>query len=134
MHSNQFIFFFHRHYRSAGEETPTHTGGLSDAARNRLAEHTTKQERGIHLSSKNKQRIADEERSDDRRYKDRDQGNERSRGRDRNMDRDDNRDRDRNKYQHSDRYRDRHRNRSDRRGKGMTTFNVRINLLSVYGN
>ncbi|XP_034251068.1 pre-mRNA-splicing factor ATP-dependent RNA helicase PRP16 [Thrips palmi] len=97
-----------RIYRSSGEETPTHTGGLSDAARNRLAEHTAKRERGIHLTSKGD----DNESHDDKQTREKYQKNERDKYR--NKDR--HREKDRSKDHYSrDRDRHRQRDRNDRR-------------------
>lgn len=99
-----------RQYREAKDETPSHGGGVSDKARQKLAEHTDKEKRGVYVSSKDRKRSGrDDER--DRNYdsKYRRDYRDRDRDRDRERDRDRNRDRDR-RYD-----KDRHSSRSDRR-------------------
>lgn len=82
-----------RQYRELKEETPTHSGGVSDKARDRFIEHQSKEKRGVYVSSKERKRRSEDE-DRDRKYKDRY----------------------RNRDRHS-RY-DRESNRSDRRHRG----------------
>lgn len=77
-----------RQYRAGKVETPSHTGGVSDKARNRLLEHAAeKDKRGVYVSSKDRKRNRDDDRDNHRSYYNRE--------RDRNRDNDDRR-RDRN--------------------------------------
>lgn len=85
-----------RQYREPQEETPTHSGGVSDKARHRLAERIEKDRRGIAYSSKDKKRNR-------RDYDDDDSGNRRDR-----------------KDRHGDRERDRYSERSDRRHRSRS--------------
>lgn len=92
-----------RQYRESKVETPSHTGGVSDTARNRLMEHYDKSKRGVYVSSK------DEKRYDDSRH------NERNWKRDKY----DRYSRDNDRYRDTERNRDRHRDRSRDRGKDI---------------
>lgn len=98
-----------RQFREPRDETPSHSGGVSDKARDRLAERSEKDKRGVYVSSKDQKRSSDEDdyrnKYDDRRRRDRNR--DRERDRDRNRDRDRHRDRDRLRD-------DKDRNRSDR--------------------
>lgn len=90
-----------RQYREPQEETPTHSGGVSKEARDRLAERGEKDRRGIAYSSKDKKRSRRDE-DDDYYRRGRYERGSRHRGRD--NDRDRNRDRDRSdRYDRSDR-------------------------------
>ncbi|KAJ6637623.1 Pre-mRNA-splicing factor ATP-dependent RNA helicase PRP16 [Pseudolycoriella hygida] len=61
-----------RQYRETKEETPSHSGGVSDKARHRLIEHQSKEKRGVYVSSKErKRRSEDEDRDRDRKHKER---------------------------------------------------------------
>ena len=93
-----------REYREIKDETPSHTGGVSEEARRREEERRKKEERGITYDSRNKDR-------DERK---RDRNNDRDRKRDR-YDRDQDRDRDR--YRDEDRDRYRRKDRGDRSGR-----------------
>ncbi|XP_065347896.1 pre-mRNA-splicing factor ATP-dependent RNA helicase PRP16 [Cloeon dipterum] len=67
-----------RHYRSKYEETPTHTGGLSKEAKERIADRQYRsQEKGIHASTK-RPRHEDRDRGRDRRDRDKDRRRDRS--------------------------------------------------------
>lgn len=78
-----------RSYRKTKDETPSHTGGVSDLARNRLIEHLKrdkhKDHKGVYASSKDKKRSSDDyydhKRSHRRDYKDRDRYRDRDRER-----------------------------------------------------
>ncbi|XP_074645690.1 pre-mRNA-splicing factor ATP-dependent RNA helicase PRP16-like [Tubulanus polymorphus] len=60
-----------RYYRKTREETPSHPGGVSDAARDRLQKHhRDHDQRGVYASSSKKHRDRDRDR--DRRHGDRD--------------------------------------------------------------
>ena len=64
----------HRHYRKGVDETPTHTGGLSREARERLEERQRRdRERGIYSSSsksnKHDERKHDRDRGRESNYK-----------------------------------------------------------------
>lgn len=85
-----------RQYREAKDETPSYGGGVSDKARNRLAELEEKDKRGVYVSSKDRKRGHDDDDSRDRRH-DRYHRDDKyhDRDRDRRYDRDRNRDRDR---------------------------------------
>lgn len=98
-----------RHFREPQEETPTHSGGVSAKARDRIAERGEKDKRGVYVSSKDRKRGHE---SDDRRS-DRHIDRDRDRDRDREYDR---RSRDRGRGKEYDRRRDDDRShRSDRR-------------------
>lgn len=91
-----------REYRETKEETPSHTGGVSEEARRREEERRRKEERGITYDSRNKDR--------DEKKKERNNDRDRKRDRyDRNQDRDRYRDDDRDRYRRKD--------RSDRSGR-----------------
>lgn len=87
-----------RQYREAQDETPSHTGGVSDKARHRIAERSEKDRRGIAYSSKDRKRSRRDD-EDDRRSARRDHR--------------DRYDRDRNRDGRSDRSDHRHRSRTD---------------------
>lgn len=60
-----------RQYRELKDETPTHSGGVSEKARERLIEHQSKEKRGVYVSSKDRKRRGEEdERDRDRRHRD----------------------------------------------------------------
>lgn len=76
-----------RHYRKPYDETPTHTGGLSKEAKERLDYHARKErDRGVYASTKVKQPREESERSRkerrgdsrDRRYDHRDRRDDRN--------------------------------------------------------
>ncbi|KAG4078101.1 hypothetical protein HA402_002152 [Bradysia odoriphaga] len=71
-----------RQYRELKEETPTHSGGVSDKARDRLIEHQSKDKRGVYVSTKERKRRSDDD-DRDRRHKDRYRDRDRHRGYDR---------------------------------------------------
>ena len=94
-----------RQYRFGKDETPSHTGGVSDKARHRLLEHSKKDKRGVYVSSSKERRRDDvDERDRDRYYR-----HHRNRERD-----------ERDKYRNHDRQssssRRRHENSRRRRG------------------
>ncbi|XP_067014242.2 pre-mRNA-splicing factor ATP-dependent RNA helicase PRP16 [Anabrus simplex] len=65
-----------RHYRPSVEESPSHTGGISKEARDRLVERLQKnRERGVHASTKEKEK----ERRKRENSRDRDRGRDRRR-------------------------------------------------------
>lgn len=100
-----------RQYRETRVETPSHSGGVSEKARDRLAERSEKDKRGVYISSKDqkRERRDDDERDRYRRDRDRDRDRKRDRDRDRgSRDRDSRHGRDRDSSRRSDR-----RNRSD---------------------
>lgn len=99
-----------RQYRELRVETPSHSGGVSEKARDRLAERSEKDKRGVYISSKDKKRGRDDDRDRNRRERERDR-DRRDRDRDRR-----NRDRDSGYRDSRDRDRDSSR-RSDRRGR-----------------
>ncbi|KAK7867570.1 hypothetical protein R5R35_004320 [Gryllus longicercus] len=91
-----------RHYRSSQEETPSHTGGISKEARERMIERLQRnKERGVHASSKDRRK--DHEKYGEDRSRRRDDRHRRSRDHDRRS-----RDKD---------HRDHKRDRSDRRSR-----------------
>lgn len=101
-----------RQYRELRVETPSYSGGVSEKARDRLAERSEKDKRGVYISSKDKKRGRDDTRDRDRRERERDR-DRRDRDRDRR-----NRDRDSGYRDSRDRDRDRDSSRrSDRRGR-----------------
>lgn len=71
------LTFAFRHYRQPRVETPSHPGGVSMAARERMSKHQRDKERGVYVSSKNEDRDQDRDRD---RYRDRDRGRARDRG------------------------------------------------------
>lgn len=93
-----------RHYRELKDDTPTHGGGVSQKARNRLAEQKEKEKRGVHVSTKDHKKS--------RRDDDYDRKYERHRG---NRDRDRGRDYDRRDRKDSDRRSNRDRSERDNR-------------------
>lgn len=102
-----------RQYRETQNETPSHTGGVSEKARVRLAKLSEKEKRGVYVSTKDEKRSRhniDYERNYDR--KDRD-GSRRDR-RDRDYDRRRERSRDYDR-RHDDSRRSHRSDRSDRR-------------------
>lgn len=94
-----------RQYRETHVETPSHSGGVSEKARDRLAERSEKDKRGVYISSKDKKRSRhdDDDRDQNRRDRDRDRYRDR-----RNRDRDNRYSRDRDSSRRSDQ-----RSRSD---------------------
>lgn len=118
-----------RQYRELQNDTPSHGGGVSEKALNRLAKLSEKEKRGVYVSTKDEKRSHrhrdDEERNYDRRNRDRDRDRDRykdSRDRDRGRERssrndyDDRRRRDRNERDDSRRSsRSDRSDRSDRR-------------------
>lgn len=94
-----------RHYREVQNETPSYGGGVSDKARDRLAERSEKDKRGVYVSSKDEKRNRKKE-DNDRNYD--------RRGRDRDRERDRNRDRDGDRRREKDRDYERRRDRSQR--------------------
>lgn len=109
-----------RQYRELRTETPSHGGGVSEKARDRLAERSEKEKRGVYVSSKDEKRSrqkGDSDRNYDRRDRDRDRNRDKERGRDRDRDYDrrrENRDNER-RRDRSDRDSSRNSSRSDRR-------------------
>lgn len=99
-----------RQFREPRDDTPSHTGGVSEKARDRLVEHSEKDKRGVYVSTKDRKRSSDEDdyksKYDDRHRRDKYRDRERDRDRDR-------RNRDRYK-ERSDRDRYNRSNRSDR--------------------
>ncbi|XP_063846008.1 pre-mRNA-splicing factor ATP-dependent RNA helicase PRP16-like [Scylla paramamosain] len=93
-----------REYRSRYDETPTYTGGVDRAARDRIVEKQRRQrERGVAAYSKDKK---EDGRSGGRRHRDRDRDRDRGMGgdrRDRDRERDRNKDRDRDRDRGSER-------------------------------
>ncbi|BFZ12702.1 hypothetical protein BsWGS_15741 [Bradybaena similaris] len=68
-----------RHYRQTGEETPSHPGGVSSAARERVKKHHKDKERGLKVSSSDKKKKRDRDKDSDRDYyRKRDRDSERS--------------------------------------------------------
>lgn len=101
------VHTLNRQYRETRVETPSHSGGVSEKARNRLAERSEKEKRGVYISSKDQRRNRRDD--DDRNWHRRDRDRERDRDRDRrNRDRNGRHSRDRDNSRRSD-----HRNRSD---------------------
>lgn len=84
-----------RHYRELKDDTPSHSGGVSDKARDRLAKRSEKEKRGVYISSKdekkNRRKDAQHERNFDRkerdRYRDRGRDSDRRKEKDRDYDR-----------------------------------------------
>lgn len=73
-----------RHYREAFEETPTHTGGLSREAKEKLTERLRKErERGVHASTVKHRDSKDSEYASGSKDRDRDKDRHRDRDRDR---------------------------------------------------
>lgn len=72
-----------RQYRELKEETPTHSGGVTDKARYRLLEHQNKEKRGVYVSSKERKRRSDDEDRDRERSHERRGDRDRYRNRDR---------------------------------------------------
>lgn len=102
-----------RNYRESKSETPSHGGGVSNKARERLAELSEKEKRGVYVSSKDEKRNRSRNESDrdyDRRERDKYRDRERDRDYDRRRERDRDRDYDRRRDRDS-----RHSSRSDRR-------------------
>lgn len=98
-----------RQYRETRVETPSHSGGVSEKARNRLAERSEKDKRGVYISSKDKKRSRYDDDDRDRHRRDRDKDRDRDRNRGRwNRDRDSRDSRERDSSRRSDR-----RSRSD---------------------
>lgn len=100
-----------RQYREIKDDTPSHGGGVSDKARQRLAEFSEKEKRGVHVSSKDHKK---DRRDDELRYRsqrDKDKDYDRDREYDRRRDSDRRRDRDRSEREHSRH----HSSRSDRK-------------------
>lgn len=115
-----------RNYREVQNETPSHGGGVSDKARDRLAERSEKDKRGVYVSSKDEKRARNKEDNDrnyDRRERDRDR--ERDKYRNRDKDRDKNRDRESDRRRERDRDYDRRRDRSDRSDRRDTGYSSR---------
>ncbi|KAK7593066.1 hypothetical protein V9T40_007818 [Parthenolecanium corni] len=110
-----------RRYRAALDETPTHTGGLTREAREKLEERSKKdRERGVYAStSKNKNSHSDEPNSP--KSRDRHRRGDHGRDRDRRRNRDDDRDRHRGRNRNDERDKDDHKRRkydeSDRRSR-----------------
>lgn len=101
-----------RQYRELQTETPTHTGGVSEKARDRLAKLSEKEKRGVYVSSKDEKRSRhkdDNERNYDRRERD-------GRRRDKDRDKEYSRRREQSRDYEKDRRRDssRRSNRPDR--------------------
>ncbi|XP_031625457.1 pre-mRNA-splicing factor ATP-dependent RNA helicase PRP16 [Contarinia nasturtii] len=74
-----------RNYREPNDETPSHGGGVSDKFRDRLAERSEKDKRGVYVSTKDEKksrRKDDSDRNYDKRDKDRYRDRDRDRGRD----------------------------------------------------
>lgn len=106
---NSSVHKLNRNYRESKVETPSHGGGVSDKARNRLAERGEKDKRGVYVSSKDEKRSRNKD--DNRERNDR-----RNRDRQRDRDRDRDYDRRREKDRDYERRRDSiHSSRSDRR-------------------
>lgn len=101
-----------RHYREVKDDTPSHGGGVSSKAVNRLAELSEKEKRGVHMSSKDhkKQRRDDDYDSKQRGQRERNRDRDRDREYDRRRESDRRHSRDR-----SERDRDRPSSRSNRR-------------------
>lgn len=100
-----------RQYRELKDETPSHGGGVSDKARDRLAERIEKDRRGVYVSSKDEKRRRHKDDYYERNY----DRKERDRHRD-------NRDRDSERHREKDRDYDRRRDKSDRsRDSGFST-------------
>lgn len=57
----------YRHYRHAREETPSHPGGVSSAARDKVEKRHRDKERGISASSSSKDKRKDREKDRRRR-------------------------------------------------------------------
>lgn len=87
---HESVHKLNRQYRELKDDTPSHGGGVSDKARNRLAERIEKDKRGVYVSTKDekKSRQKDEQdRNYDRRERDRHRDYDRRRERDRDYDR-----------------------------------------------
>ena len=98
-----------RHYRAALDETPTHTGGLSREAKDKLEERLKKdRERGVYASTSKKTNRSEES---DKSSKDKDRSRRSDHGRDRDRRRNHDDDRDKHRNRGNDRYRDSDRNR-----------------------
>lgn len=96
-----------RNYRESKSETPSHGGGVSDKARDRLAKISEKEKRGVYVSTKDEKRSRNkDDRNYDRRDRDRHRDRERDRGRGKDSDR----------RREKDRDYDRRRDRSERDG------------------
>lgn len=93
-----------RHYRETADETPSHSGGVSDKARDRQAERSDKDRRGIAYSSEDRKRSHRDDDADA--YDRRDRRERRDHDR-RSRDREHGRDRQNDRSEH------RHRNRSE---------------------
>lgn len=101
-----------RRYRAALDETPTHTGGLTREAREKLEERLKKdRERGVYAStSKNKNSHSEE--SSSSKDRDRYRRDDHGRDRDRRRNRDDDRDRHRGRNRDDERDRDDYKRRT----------------------
>lgn len=101
-----------RNYRELKDDTPSHGGGVSKKARDRLAEQKGKEKRGVHVSTKDHKKSRKDD-DYDRNYDSRQRNH---RNRDRDYDRRDRRDSERNYHRdRSDRDNRHHSNRSDKK-------------------
>lgn len=122
-----------RRYRAALDETPTHTGGLTREAREKLEERSKKdRERGVYAStSKNKNSHSDEPNSP--KSRDRHRRGDHGRDRDRRRNRDDDRDRHRGRNRNDERDKDDHKRRTWYYTEFVNLFEVLIILNSYSG-
>lgn len=104
-----------RNYRESNNETPSHGGGVSEKARDRLAERSEKDKRGVYISSKDEKRNKNREDNRERTYDRRERDRHRDRGRDREHDRRREKDRDYERRRDRSERDSRHSSRSDRR-------------------
>lgn len=118
---HESVHKLNRQYRELKVETPSHGGGVSDKARDRLAERIEKDRRGVYVSSKDEKKSRHKDDQNERNYDRKER--ERHRDRDRERDRDRNRDRDSDRRREKDRDYERRRDRSDRgtRDSGFST-------------
>lgn len=111
---HESIHKLNRQYRELKDDTPSHGGGVSDKARDRLAERIEKDKRGVYVSSKDEKRSRSKDDQHERNYDKKDRDRNRDRDRDRDRDRERDRDRDSERRREKDRDYDRRRDRSER--------------------
>lgn len=123
--AHESVHKLNRQYRELKDETPSHGGGVSDKARDRLAERIEKDRRGVYVSSKDEKKSRHKDDDHERNYDRRERERHRDRDRERDRDRDRNRDRDRDSERRREKDRDyeRRRDRSgrDTRDSGFST-------------
>lgn len=105
---HESVHKLNRQYRELKDETPSHGGGVSDKARDRLAERIEKDRRGVYVSSKDEKKNRQNDEQQERNY------NRRERERQRDRDGGRNRERDSDRRREKDRDYERRRDRSNR--------------------